>query len=590
MDIEKLLDFYEKSMAEAKAANVLFSLQLKATVLKVSDSIMFGHAVKLYFKEVFTKYKETFSRIGVDANNGLADLSRKVITLPVNDRKSIDADIYSCYNLRGDLVMSNPSKSISNLYSPGEVVIDVSMPAAIRDGGKMLNRDNREQDFMAAIPDRSYACVFHEMMEFCKEHGAFDPSSMGACPTVGLVAQGAEEYGSNPTTFEISNSGVICVVKNDSDEVLMSHKVGAGDIYRFCQTKDEPVRDWVKLAVKRCRANEFPKADEPCKAIFWLDSARAHDALMIEKVERYISTFQTKDLDIEIMAPADAMRLTCQRAKKGSNTVAVTGNVLQDYLADLFPVLELGTSAKIFSTIRMLSGAVMYESAAGVSAPRLVQQFAKESHLRWDSLGEYLALSCSLVGFGKSIPKAKVLGDALRKAAHTYLAANKVPSQRVKTIDNRGSQYWLVRYWAEELAKQEVDMDLKATFEQTAIELANAEVQVLTDFIDCQGTSTDIGGHYWPDRAKVKAAMNPSETFNSIIENLAESVSPSPTAAPMLRHLSSFSSLAESVPPSPNTAPLLRHLSSLSSLAERGPTPPAPAAPSLFPTRNLFSP
>jgi len=377
-------------------------------------------------------------------------------------------------------------------------------------------------DFVASIPDRSYAVVFHEVVEFCKKHGAFDPKTMGACPNVGLMAQKAEEYGSHPCTFEIKKPGTVCLVINGSDQVLMGHKVSTGDIYRSCQTKDAPIKDWVKQAVLRCRANNFPKNDKPCKAIFWLDPARAHDVILMEKVRQYLPEFSPEGLDLEVMSPMMATRVTCQRAKDQLNTITVTGNVLRDYLTDLFPILELGTSAKMLSIVPMLAGGAMYETGAGGSAPKHVQQFVKEGHLRWDSLGEYLALSSALTDLGATSPKAKVLAGALDKAVGTFLDANKNPSRKVREIDNRGSHYWVVRYWAEELAKQDADSALKATFGTYASELASNEAKVLQELIDCQGKPVDIGGYYKLDKAKADAAMNPSETLNDIIRRMSQ--------------------------------------------------------------------
>jgi isocitrate dehydrogenase len=491
-------------------------------MMKVSDPIMFGHCVKVYFKDVFAKYKDTFAKLGVDANNGLGDVYKKIASLPEAEKKAIEADIMATYEKRGKMAMVDSYKGITNLHVPSDVIIDNSMPTAIRGGGKMWNKDDKEEDFVAAIPDRGYACVFHEVVEFCKKNGAFDPKTMGACPNVGLMAQKAEEYGSHPCTFEIKKAGTVCIVVNGSNRVLMGHKVSTGDIYRSCQTKDAPIRDWVKLAVNRCRANNFPKNDKPCKAIFWLDPARSHDVILMEKVQRYLPEFKPEGLDIELMSPVDATRVTCQRATEGLNTITVTGNVLRDYLTDLFPILELGTSAKMLSIVPMLAGGAMYETGAGGSAPKHVQQFTKEGHLRWDSLGEYLALSCAFSDLGESNPKAKILAAALDKAVGTFLTANKNPSRKVREIDNRGSHYWVARYWAEELAKQEGDKALRDKFERFSKELAESEQKVLQDMIECQGSAIDIGGYYKLDVAKADKAMQPSETFNRIIVKIGE--------------------------------------------------------------------
>merc|ERR1712176_14147 len=382
------------------------------------------------------------------------------------------------------------------------------------------NKDDKEEDFLATIPDRGYGKVFHECVEFCKKNGAFDPKSMGACPNVGLMAQKAEEYGSHPNTFEAKADGTIRIVINGTNQVLLGHKVQKGDIYRACQTKDEPIKDWVKLAVARCRANNFPNNDKPCKAIFWLDSARTHDIILMERVRTYLPEFKPEGLDIEIMSPVEAMRVTLQRAKDGLNTITVTGNVLRDYLTDLFPILELGTSAKMLSIVPMLTGGAMYETGAGGSAPKHVQQMQKEGHLRWDSLGEYLALACAFQDLAANNPKAKVLAAALDKAVGKFLDANKNPSRKVNEIDNRGSHYWLARYWAEELAKQNEDAALKTSFTNVAKEFADTEAQVLKDLIDCQGKPMDIGGYYRVDKAKTDALMNPSEALNKIIKGL----------------------------------------------------------------------
>merc|ERR1719333_841286 len=418
--------------------------------------------------------------------------------------------------------MVDSNRGITNLHVPSDIIIDNSMPTAIRTGGKMWNVDDKEEDFVATIPDRGYGCVFDEVVEFCKKNGAFDPKTMGGCPNVGLMAQKAEEYGSHPNTFEASKDGTIRIVVNGSNQVLLGHKVKKGDIYRACQTKDPPIKDWVKLGVARCRANNFPNNDKPCKAIFWLDSSRPHDIILMEKVRTYLPEFDTAGLDLEIMSPVEAMRLTCQRAKDGLNTITATGNVLRDYLTDLFPILELGTSAKMLSIVPMLAGGAMYETGAGGSAPKHVQQFVKEGHLRWDSLGEYLALSCAFTDLGASNPKAKVLADALDKAVGTFLVANKNPSRKVNEIDNRGSHYWLCRYWAEELAKQSEDAGLASSFGKFASDLAGSEGKVLQELIDCQGKPVDVGGYYRLDKAMADAAMNPSATLNEIVVRMSQ--------------------------------------------------------------------
>lgn len=520
MDCKLLCECYEEAIQEAKASGVLFSLHLKATMMKVSDPIMFGHCVKVFFKDVFAKYKDTFAKLGVNANNGLGDVYKKIASLPDAEKAAIEADIMKTYETRGSVAMVDSHKGITNLHVPSDIIIDNSMPTAIRGGGKMWNKDDKEEDFLATIPDRGYATVFGECVEFCKKNGAFDPKTMGACPNVGLMAQKAEEYGSHPCTFEIAKGGTVRIVVNGTDQILLGHKVQAGDIYRACQTKDAPIKDWVKLAVKRCRANDFPNNDKPCKAIFWLDSARPHDLILMDKVRKYLPLYDTAGLDIQVMSPTEAMRVTCQRAKEGLHTITVTGNVLRDYLTDLFPILELGTSAKMLSVVPMLAGGGMYETGAGGSAPKHVQQFQKEGHLRWDSLGEYLALTCSLQDLAETVPKAGVLAAALDKAVGAFLVANKNPSRKVNEIDNRGSHYWVARYWAEELAKQTKDAELQKTFTSFAEELKTAEAKILQDLIDCQGKPVDLGGYYKVDKAKADAAMNPSETLKAIIKKL----------------------------------------------------------------------
>jgi len=520
MDCELLCEYYESAIQEAKAQGVLFSLHLKATMMKISDPIMFGHCVKVFFKDVFAKYKETFAKLGVDVNNGLGDLYKKIAALPEAERSAIEADIMATYKERGPVAMVDSHKGITNLHVPSDVIIDNSMPTAIRGGGKMWNADDKEEDFVATIPDRGYGLVFDEVVEYCKRNGAFDPKTMGCCPNVGLMAQKAEEYGSHPTTFQVSGAGTVRIVVNGSDRVLMGHKVSAGDIYRACFTKDPPIKDWVKLAVARARANNFPKSDAPCKAIFWLDSARPHDVILMDKVKRYLPEFKPDGLDIEIMSPVEATRVTLKRATEGLNTITVTGNVLRDYLTDLFPILELGTSAKMLSIVPMLAGGAMYETGAGGTAPKHVKQFQKEGHLRWDSLGEYLALTCAFEDLAAKNAKAKVPASALGKAVATFLLANKNPSRRVNEIDTRGSNYWMARYWAEELAEQEDDKALQAVFAKTAKRLRDKESDILRDFVDCQGKPQDVGGYYHVDPVKADKVMQPSEILNTIIADL----------------------------------------------------------------------
>jgi len=525
MSCAMLREFFEREIADAKAKDVLFSLHLKATMMKISDPIMFGHCVKAYFKDVFAKYEDTFAKLGVNANNGLGDVYKKIASLPEAERKAIEADLQATYGKQGKMAMVDSHKGITNLHVPSDIIIDNSMPTAIRGGGKMWNADDKEEDFKACIPDRCYAGVFAECIKFCKKNGAFDPKTMGACPNVGLMAQKAEEYGSHPTTFEAPCNGTIRIVLNDSsNKVLLGHRVCKGDIWRSCQTKDAPIHDWVKLAVTRCRANDFPRNEKPCKAIFWLDPARAHDCAIMDKVLKYLPEFKPEGLDIEIMSPDEATRVTCARAKEGLNTITVTGNVLRDYLTDLFPILELGTSAKMLSIVPMLAGGGMYETGAGGSAPKHVEQFTKENHLRWDSLGEYLALTSSIEDFGKDSgnKQALLLAAALNKAVGSFLSANKNPSRKVREIDNRGSHYWVARYWAEELAQQSQDGQLQAVFKETSKAFQEGEGKILAEMIECQGKAVDLGGYYHVDHAKADAAMQPSETFNQIITRLTQ--------------------------------------------------------------------
>merc|ERR1712203_895217 len=458
-------------------------------------------------------------RLGVDPNNGVGDVYKKIKSLPKAEQDQIEAAIQDVYKVQPRMAMVDSDHGITNLHVPSDIIIDNSMPTAIRAGGKMWCPDGKEADFKAVIPDRCYAGVFHECVEFCKKNGAFDPKTMGGCPNVGLMAQKAEEYGSHPNTFEVQKNGTVRIVVKGSDKVLLEHWVEAGDIWRACQTKDAPIKDWVKLAVKSCRANAFPNNDQPCKAIFWLDSKRAHDRILMDKVKRYLPEFSPAGLDLEIMSPVEATRVTCQRAKDGLNTITVTGNVLRDYLTDLFPILELGTSAKMLSIVPMLAGGGMYETGAGGSAPKHVEQFRDEGHLRWDSLGEYLALGCAFEDFGATNPKAKVLAAALDKAVGTFLVANKNPGRKVKEMDNRGSHYWVARYWAENLAKCD-DKAVAACFAETAKALADNEEKIQKDLIDCQGTKLDLGGYYKVSKEKVDKLMNPSATLNDIIAKL----------------------------------------------------------------------
>merc|ERR1719409_1870825 len=486
--------------------------------MKVSDPIMFGFAVKAFFKDVFDKHDATFQTLGVDPNNGLGDLFKKIASLPEAEKAAIEADIKAQYESRPRLAMVNARNGITNLHVSSDVIIDNSVPTAIRWSGQMTGPSGKDEDTKMIIPDRCYAGAFKECIEFCKANGAFDPKTMGGCPNVGLMAQKAEEYGSHPTTFQIKSAGSVRMVDGTGKTLLETPGVEAGDIWRACFTKDAPIRDWVKLAVTRA------KAYSPCKAIFWLDPARAHDRSISAKVKTYLAEHDITGLDIEEMAAVPAMRATCQRAKEGKNTITVTGNVLRDYLTDLFPILELGTSAKMLSIVPMLAGGGMYETGAGGSAPKHVQQFQKEGHLRWDSSGEYLALQASIEDLytNSKNKKAGVLAAALNKAVGSFLSANKNPGRKVKEIDNRGSHYWVARYWAEEMAKQTEEPSLQAIFQTAAKEMQDGEAKILQDMIDCQGQQVDIGGYYRVDKAKADVAMNPSETFNKIIARLTQ--------------------------------------------------------------------
>lgn len=509
-----LVAFLEKEIADAKAQGVLFSLHMKATMMKVSDPIIFGHAVKVFFKDVFEKHAAVINELGVDVNNGLGDLVAKIQGLPADQKAAIEADIQACYDNGPDLAMVNSDKGITNLHVPSDVIIDASMPAMIRTSGQMWNKEGKTQDTKAVIPDSSYAGLYQETIEFCKKHGAFDPTTMGSVPNVGLMAQKAEEYGSHDKTFEISGSGVVRVVDSKGN-VLIQHKVQEGDIWRMCQVKDAPIQDWVKLAVSRARATGAP-------AVFWLDSERAHDAQLIKKVNAYLPNHDTEGLEILIKSPIEATKFTLERCKAGQDTISVTGNVLRDYLTDLFPILELGTSAKMLSIVPLMAGGGLFETGAGGSAPKHVQQFEKENHLRWDSLGEFLALTVSLemlsTNFGNA--RAKILGDALDTATGLVLDNRKSPSRKVNELDNRGSHFYLAMYWAQALADQTEDAELQGIFAPIAKELAENEAQIVADLIDVQGPPMDIGGYYQPDEALASKAMRPSETFNAILAKL----------------------------------------------------------------------
>ncbi|MGI2129857.1 NADP-dependent isocitrate dehydrogenase [Shewanella baltica] len=506
-----LVSFYEREIENAKAEDVLLSLHLKATMMKVSDPIMFGHAVKVFFKPVFDKHAALFAELGVDVNNGFGDVYAKIATLPADSRAEVEADIAAVYAARPALAMVDSDKGITNLHVPSDIIIDASMPAAIRSSGQMWGPDGQLHDIKAMIPDRCYAGIYQETIAFCKEHGAFDPKTMGSVPNVGLMAQKAEEYGSHDKTFEMPADGVVNVV-DASGKVLMSHNVEAGDIWRMCQVKDAPIRDWVKLAVRRARLSNTP-------AVFWLDSKRAHDAQIIAKVQQYLPEHDTDGLDISIMSPEDATRLSLARIKEGKDTISVTGNVLRDYLTDLFPILELGTSAKMLSIVPLMNGGGLFETGAGGSAPKHVQQVEKEGHLRWDSLGEFLALAASLEHLSQTVgnPKAQVLADTLDQAIGQFLDSNKSPSRRVGELDNRGSHFYLAMYWAQALAAQTGDEQLQAHFIPLAHALAANEQVIVAELATAQGAPVDLGGYYRLDAAKAEKAMRPSETLNKLL-------------------------------------------------------------------------
>jgi len=511
----KALDaFLAEQVAETKEAGTLFSLHMKATMMKVSDPIIFGHCVKVFFKEVFEKHADVIAELGVDVKNGFGDLLAKIKTLPAEKQAEIEADIAAVYANNPDIAMVDSDKGITNLHVPSDVIVDASMPAAIRASGQMWNADGKQQDTNFIIPDRCYAGIYAETIDFCKKHGAFDPTTMGTVPNVGLMAQQAEEYGSHDKTFEIPLSGKVRVSDAEGN-TLIEHDVEAGDIWRACQAKDAPIRDWVKLAVTRARATGVP-------AIFWLDSNRAHDAQLIEKVECYLQDHDTEGLEIYLMPPNEATRFTLERTKAGHDTISVTGNVLRDYLTDLFPILELGTSAKMLSIVPLMNGGGLFETGAGGCAPKHVQQFSKENHLRWDSLGEFLALGVSLEHLATIFnnPKAQVLADTLDTANTKFLAENKSPSRKVNELDNRGSHFYLALYWAEALAAQDADADLKARFAPLAEALTADEEKIIGELNSVQGKPADIGGYYRPDAALVANAMRPSQTFNNTLSTL----------------------------------------------------------------------
>lgn len=514
MSSQALREFYETQMQDAKDSDVMLSLHLKATMMKVSDPVMFGHAVTVYYKDVFEKHAQTFADLGVNTKNGLGDVYAKIQALPADKKAEIEADIQAVYQSRPRLAMVDSDKGITNLHVPNDVIVDASMPAAIRASGKMWGSDGKLHDTKALIPDRCYADVFQKTIEFCQANGAFDVKTMGNVSNVGLMAQKAEEYGSHDKTFILKESGVV-KVKDSSGVVLIEHPVEKGDIWRMCQTKDAPIQDWVKLAVNRAKATGQP-------AIFWLDEDRAHDANLIQIVNKYLKDNDTTGLDIQIMSPVEAVQCTLERVAKGENTISVTGNVLRDYLTDLFPILELGTSAKMLSIVPLLAGGGLYETGAGGSAPKHAQQLVEEGHLRWDSLGEFLALAVSLEDLGHKTnnEKALVLAEALNDATGKFLDHDRSPHRSVGEVDNRGSHFYLALYWAEALADQDKDQELKATFAKVASELEGHRSEIVAELSKAQGTGADIGGYYHPDPAKASKVMRPSVTLNSIIDAL----------------------------------------------------------------------
>ncbi|MFS0491654.1 NADP-dependent isocitrate dehydrogenase [Leadbetterella byssophila] len=514
MSYSKLNDFYAKEIEDAKAKDVLFSVHLKATMMKVSDPILFGGAVYQYFKEVYDKYATLFDELNINPNNGLGDLEKKIASLPEDQKAAIEADIKAVYEKNPALAMVNSDKGITNLHVPSDVIIDASMPAAIRTSGQMWGPDGKQKDTKFVIPDRCYSGVYQTVIDFCKNNGALDPVTMGSVSNVGLMAQAAEEYGSHDKTFQLAGAGTVQVTDEDGN-VLMEQAVEAGDIFRMCQTKDAPVQDWVKLAVNRARATNTP-------AIFWLDKNRAHDANLIQKVEQYLKDHDTTGLDIQIMSPAEATQYSLERIVKGLDTISVTGNVLRDYNTDLFPILEVGTSAKMLSIVPLMNGGGLFETGAGGSAPKHVQQFVEEGYLRWDSLGEFLALAVSLEHFAQvnNNPKAQVLADTLDEATGKFLENDKSPARKVGQIDNRGSHFYLALYWAQALAAQDKDAELKAIFAPIAEELTAKEAAINEELLGAQGKPQDIGGYYKPEFAKASAAMRPSTTFNSILAKL----------------------------------------------------------------------
>ena len=515
MSVKALRKFLEEQIEDAKAKGVLWSLHMKATMMKISDPKIFGHAVTVFYKDVFEKHGETFKKLGVDPDNGLGDVYAKIKSLPDDQRTAIEADIQAVYQKRPPMAMVNSDKGITNLHVPSDVIIDASMPPVIRDSGKMWNPQGQLQDVKCVIPDASYAPVYHEVLEFCKKNGAFDPRTMGSVPNVGLMAQAAEEYGSHDKTFKVPGNGTILIV-DAAGKTLLEHKVEEGDIWRACQVKDAPIQDWVKLAVTRARATGAP-------AVFWLNKDRAHDAELIRKVNAYLPKHDTTGLEIKIMAPADACRYSLERMKESKDTISCTGNVLRDYLTDLFPILEIGTSAKMLSIVPLLNGGGLFETGAGGSAPKHVQQFQEEGYLRWDSLGEFLALAASLEHLAKvgNNAVAKILADTLDQANAKFLESNKSPARKVGEIDNRGSHFYLALYWAQALAAQTADKKIADRFTKIAKDLGDNEKKIDGELLAAQGKPQDVGGYYHPNDAKASKAMRPSATLNAIVDAIA---------------------------------------------------------------------
>ena len=515
MSAKHLRTFLDAQLRDSKERDVLFSLHLKATMMKVSDPIIFGHGVRAYFADVFETHGDVLESIGVNVNNGLGDLLEAIQELPARERASIEAAVAAAYESGPALAMVDSDKGITNLHVPSDVIVDASMPAMLRTSGQMWNSAGAQQDTKAVIPDSSYAGIYQAVIEDCIENGAYDPTTMGSVPNVGLMAQKAEEYGSHDKTFELTETGTVRVAQADGT-VLLEHQVEAGDIWRMCSVKDEPIRDWVKLAVSRGHATG-------ATVVFWLDSDRAHDAQLIQKVGQYLGDHETDGLDIKILSPVEATRLSLQRIRRGEDTISVTGNVLRDYNTDLFPILEVGTSAKMLSIVPLMNGGGLFETGAGGSAPKHVQQFEAENHLRWDSLGEFLALAVSFEHLASSTdnPTSSLLGTALDQATSRLLDEGKSPSRKVKELDNRGSHFYLALWWADAMANQDENSELASLFAPLAVALANAEETILQDLIDCQGVPMDIGGYYFPDSAMASQAMRPSATFNSIIDRFS---------------------------------------------------------------------